>query len=354
MTEIHNHNQNHFDNACQTQVLSCGIKAHNKYTNICAGRGNYTIAEETLQKINETRKIIKDFFGLDNNWCVIFGYNTTQLINHFVATFTFKYGMSVIQDTAIMGHNSTFLQDKQHFHEEAVESVLVKTQYSNVDGQIILDNKNYIEPKIKIIDIAQGVFEHKDFEDNSIYIFSGHKAYSTHLGVAIVPKDILKFYDPLFVGGGMVEEVNNYSFKYSADEIKKWEAGLQNSASIICLGEVFKELVNINIKKQYKSLIIKYSRQIENIVKNKGFLIAKQNPNTTTTIISIYESMENIHFANKLSKYLADNGFHTRSGVLCADSYFYEKQIPPVCRISLGINNTDESVKNLINTINKF
>lgn len=353
MYKIHNCSPLYFDNACQTFPLVEAIEAFLKYTNTCASRGSYKIAEEAKEKVENTRKLVRDFFGLNTDWEVIFGYNSTFLINLFVNTFVYKYNKKIITDSALLGHNSTFLQEKNCLNVHGQGWLNVRTLYSNVDGQAI-PLQLFDGEVINIFDIAQGVFQHKEFIPNSIYIFSAHKFYSTHLGVAIADKRILRFYEPLFVGGGVVETVTKDYFVFSPDVTKKWEAGLQNIGSIAALGAVLEVFLKTDVRSHYQRLIKGFSGAIEAVLIEKGFSLARQDPNLTTSVFSVYRDRHDLEFADNFSDYLAREGISTRSGVLCADSYFLEKSLPTVCRISLGFNNTKEAVKKLVDLIKAF
>lgn len=358
MYNIHNCNPFYFDNACQTQVLQVAINSYLKYTNLCAGRSGYKEAEEVQKKINETRRLVKEFFQLENDWEVVFGYNTTYLINLFVTTFVYKYNYEIVKDSSILGHNSTFLQEKNCISSNdktgSKKYLFVKSLYSNVDGQEITVNVKKPDNTLNIFDIAQGVFTHKEFLNNSIYVFSGHKFYSTHLGIAIAQRKLLKFFEPIFVGGGAVNEVNKDYFIFSSEPSKRWEPGLQHVGSIAALGEVIKVFLDTDAPSVYQNMINLYSEDIERAVKRNNLYLAKQDPNKNTSVFSIYRDIDDIDFADKFSNYLSEKGLATRSGVLCADSYFIEKQLPPVCRVSLGFNNSFESIRKLIDLIKSY
>lgn len=343
-----NHNPFYLDCACTTPTLKVATDTYTKFAGTCLGRSDYPLAVEAQEMSLESRKLVKQWFDIPedqiDDWQVVFGYNTTDLINKFRMCLESEY--EIISG---IGHNSVSLQNDPYANKFNLSKNIV-TLYSNIDG---LEIENDLISSISISDLAQGFFSFdKEVDTNKIYIFSAHKIYSTHLGIALVHKDLLNTLTPPFIGGGTISETDGREYTlYDGEEAyKSWEAGLPDTGSICALGETIKELISINAREQYIKLG-EYTKEIKELLVSKSYQIASTNPEKHTSIVSFFDPND-LGKIWSISENLAKAGINCRAGNCCAESWLNEYNFPPVVRLSLGLNYTEhDKVLQILNKI---
>jgi len=381
------HNPFYLDCACTTPTLKVATDTYTKFAGTCLGRANYPLAIEAQEMSLETRKQVKQWFNIPavemDDWQVVFGYNTTDLINKI--KISIKNGFIKIE-TGI-GHNSVSLQDDNYNNSSTLVKQLklkvsnnlvirntldglnvypvphiegtwgnnIISVYSNIDGLLVDNSDIHPVAPIVICDLAQGFFSFdKKVEKNQIYIFSAHKIYSTHLGVALVHKDILNQLIPPFIGGGAIAETDGREYRLYTDEeaYKSWECGLSDTGSICALGETIKELTKIDARSQYKqiNLLTKY---IKSILIDKGFEIASTNPDKHSSIVSFYDPKDLTRHI-KIGEQLNNDGIACRTGGCCAESWLKANGFPHIVRLSLGLNYTYTGHNKVLTILNKL
>ena len=208
---------------------------------------------------------------------------------------------------------------------------------------------------ITIIDAAQSISKIKidvkklgcDF-----LAFSSHKMLgSTGIGVLYGKKEILEKIPPFNFGGGMIKRVEWGSAEW-ADIPEKFEAGTQNIAGAIGLGEAIKYLEKIGLEN-----IADWEKQLTNYALEK----LKEVPQ-----INIYNSMANksagiISFSlgkihpHDVSALLDEKGIVVRAGHCCAMPLMKKLGIPQgVSRISFSIFNTFGEIDKLIDALKEI
>jgi selenocysteine lyase/cysteine desulfurase len=332
-----NHNPLYLDNACTTPTLKVATDTYCKFAGTCLGRSDYPLAIESQKITIEARKLVKQWFNIKedqmDDWQVVFGYNTTDLINKFrIALENTNTNIN-----SGIGHNSVSLQGDPKTNFDWSKNIV--TLYSNIDG---LEIANDLISSICICDLAQGFFSFdKQIDSGKIYIFSAHKIYSTHLGVALIHKDLLNTLIPPFIGGGTISDTDGRHYTlYNNDEAyKSWEAGLQDTGSTCALGATIKELIGINAKERYIKLT-EYTKNIKELLVSKGYKIASTNPDKHSSIVSFFDPND-LGRIWSISENLAKYGISCRAGNCCGESWLNEYNFPPVVRLSLGLNYTE-------------
>ncbi len=380
----------YFDNACMTLKPEPVIKAIEEYYReypACAGRSNHRLGELVNQKIIEARKIVADFINAEPEE-IIFTRNTTEGINLIAKSFDFRGKQ-----------NSVLISDKEHNSNLVPWQILVKEKEiklkvikSNPDNTFNLDNlKREIIPEAKfvsvvftsnldgvtnpikeivkichqnstliLIDAAQTAGHQKiDVKDlNCDFLaFSGHKMLGpTGTGILFVREDLMEKLSPFMAGGGTLADSTYESHKF-LEGPERFEAGLQDYAGIIGLGEAIKYLEDIgfeNIKLQEEKLNKIISEGMKNISGIK--IIGPENHQQRSGIINFYHQK----LASHEIALLLDRTYNimTRSGRHCVHSWFNNKGIKDSVRASVYFYNTEaeaeyfvESLKKIINLI---
>jgi cysteine desulfurase/selenocysteine lyase len=310
----------YFDNACQSLRPISVIQALNEYYQkypACAGRSMHKLGELVTKKVDEARRQIANFIKAKRKEEIIFTRNTTEGINLIAHSLNLKQGDIVL--TTDKEHNSNLIpwqilskkvgiihkivpsKEDNTFNLEAFEKMmdnqvkLVSMVFtSNLDG-VTIPAKEIIEithqkgAKV-LLDAAQTV-PHQEIDVSNLDVdflaFSGHKILGpSGTGVLYGKYNLLEELEPFLVGGDTVEYTTYTSHKFLPPP-EKFEAGLQDYAGIIGLGEAVKYLSQIgfqNIAEHEYELNKFISTEIVKIPKLK--IIGPTDPSLRSGIIS--------------------------------------------------------------------
>ncbi|MFA6355002.1 MAG: cysteine desulfurase [Candidatus Paceibacterota bacterium] len=375
----------YFDSACMSLKPVQVINAMNDYYlnfPACANRGSHRLSNIVTKKVKESRQVIAKFINAKSEDEIIFTRNTTEGINLFVNSIGLKKDdIVLISDKE---HNSNLvpwllLRDKI--------GIVVKIIPSNEDGSFSQENLSQIISGVKIIsivhtsnldgvtnpikeiveiahknnalvflDAAQSIAHKKiDVRDLDIdfLTFSGHKMLGpTGTGVLYGKALLLEKLEPFIVGGDTVEFSTYDSYKMLPVP-EKFEAGLQDYAGIIGLGEAVKYLNQFNfneIQEHELKLNTYITEELNKIPKIK--IIGPTDPKYRSGIINFYIEGVDMHkFAIMLDEMA---NIEIRSGQHCVHSWFNNKKILNSARVSLYIYNTIEEAESFINNLNKI
>jgi cysteine desulfurase/selenocysteine lyase len=375
----------YLDSACMSLKPNSVVEAMNKYYYefpACAGRSSHKMGDIVTKKVKETRQLIAKFINANNENEIIFTRNTTEGVNLFANSIGLKKGDVVL--VSDKEHNSNLvpwllLRDKigivvkiipsnddgsfslNNFSELVVGAKLVSMVHtSNLDGAtnpvkeiIEIAHKNNA---LVFLDAAQSI-AHKKIDvkelDVDFLAFSGHKMFGpTGTGVFYGKYRLLEKLDPFLVGGDTVLSSTYTSYEFLPPP-EKFEAGLQDYAGIIGLGEAVKYLSQFDFKDiaEHEFSLNKYiTEELEKIPNIK--IIGLQDPKERSGIINFYIEGTDMHkFAIMLDE-MANIGI--RSGQHCVHSWFHGKKIYNSARVSLYIYNTKEEAQSFINNLNKI
>ena len=375
----------YFDSACMSLKPTQVIDAMNDYYlnyPACAGRSSHRLGDTVTKKVKEARQLIAKFINAKKEDEIIFTRNTTEGINLFANSIGLASGdIVLISDKE---HNSNLvpwllLRDKI--------GIVVKIISGNEDGSFNLDNFRQIIAGAKIVsivhtsnldgatnpikeiidiahknnvlvfvDAAQSIAHNKiDVNDLDVdfLAFSGHKMLGpTGTGVLYGKSKLLEKLEPYNVGGDTVEYSTYTDYKFLPVP-EKFEAGLQDYAGIIGLGEAVKYLNQFNfdeIKEHELELNTYITEEIGKIPQIK--IIGPKNPRDRSGIIDFYIEGTDMHkFAIMLDEMA---NISIRSGQHCVHSWFADKKILNSARVSLYIYNTIEEAKVFITNLNKI
>lgn len=375
----------YFDNASMSLKPHSVLEAMNDYYlnhPTAAGRSSYKLAELTTNKIKDTRRLVANFLNAKNESEIIFLRNTTEAINLLANSLKLEAGDIVL--TTDKEHNSNLVPWQYLVEKKGVKHKIVK---SNNDGIFDLESYKELVKGVKLVsmvhtsnldgttipakeiikiahdngalvflDAAQSAPHQKiDVRDLDVdfLAFSGHKLLGpTGTGILYGKYSLLEKLDPFMVGGGTVEYSTYTEYKMLMAP-EKFEAGLQDYAGIIGLGEAIKYLQAVgfdNIKEQEIKLNRYITEEISKLSKIK--IIGPLDPSLRSGIISFYVEGVDMHqFALLLDEM---SGIMIRSGQHCVHSWFNEKKIKNSARISLYFYNTMEEAEILINSLIKI
>lgn len=371
----------YLDSACQTlrpqQVIDAMDEYYREY-NSCGGRVKYEWGIKLDEKIKETRKKILNFVGKSSSkYAVAFTLNTTYGLNLVLSQLPPKFTKIITSD---IEHNSVFLPTMTaakrlniprivfrrsgdgslvYGKGDLPGGVAVLNSMSNIDGRELVNLKEITSDLHKaggiiLIDAAQGVGHAQELiraSDFDALFFSGHKMYGPSIGVIVIKKTLLTALDIGFVGGGMVEEVEEDAYRLISDPddlSSRLEVGLQNFAGIVglsaCLDWIksYKQegvAAQINQEKLARLLFDELSR-----IPTLKIVNGSPGP-----IVSFYSDKIDAH---RLAIFLSTQNIMVRSGYFCCHYYLKKmKKYPPLVRVSLGLNNTKEQVESFVKTL---
>jgi cysteine desulfurase/selenocysteine lyase len=375
----------YFDNACMSLKPRQVIEVMNEYYNnypACAGRSSHRLGEIATKKVDETRKIIAKFINAQSEKNIIYVRNTTEAINLLASSLELNKGDQIL--TTDKEHNSNLVpwqvlsQRKGVVHKivrsktdgtfdlesykEQVKGVKIVSMVhtSNLDGTTI-PAKEIIKiahenGALVILDCAQSAphlpIDVRDL-DVDFLAFSGHKILGpTGTGVLYGKYELLEHLQTFLVGGDTVEYSTYESHKMFLPP-EKFEAGLQDYAGIIGLGEAIKYIEAVGFQAIIKQELELNTYITNELIKiNKIKIIGPVDSALRSGIVNFYIPGVNMHQIALMLDEMA--GIMIRSGQHCVHSWFNDKQIINSARVSLYFYNTLEESKKFVENLNKI
>jgi len=375
----------YFDSACMslkpTQVINAITDYYLNYP-ACAGRSSHKLGDKVTKKVKESRQLVAKFINTSDENEIIFTRNTTEGINLFANSIGLKKDdIVLISDKE---HNSNLVPWLLLRDKIGIEVKIIK---GNEDGTFNLENFKQLISGAKIVsivhtsnldgvtnpikeiveiahknsalvfvDMAQSIPHRKiDVKDLDVdfLAFSGHKMMGpTGTGVFYGKSKLLEKLEPFIVGGDTVDYTTYTDYKFLPVP-EKFEAGLQDYAGIIGLGEAVKYLSQFDfndIKEHELKLNTYITEELNKIPQIK--IIGPKDPKERSGIINFYiEGMDMHKFAVMLDEMA---NISIRTGQHCVHSWFVDKKIYNSARASLYIYNTMEEAETFIKNLNKI
>ncbi|MBR9683087.1 aminotransferase class V-fold PLP-dependent enzyme [Candidatus Woesearchaeota archaeon] len=368
----------YMDSACVTLKPNQVIEAMNRYYKefpACAGRSAHTFGRKVTEEVHKARVIVQKFINAKKTNEIIFTKNTTESINLIANSLDLKEGDTVL--TSDKEHNSGLIPfqllkrksihhkmfqfgNLEDFRDKLTNDVkLVSTVItSNLDGtsqpveeMIKLAHQN---GSLVLLDGAQAV-PHREINvkklDVDFLAFSGHKMLGpSGIGVLYGKLDLLEKLKPFVIGGDTVKNSTYDNFEIE-DIPKRFEAGLQNYAGIIGLGEAVKYLTEIGLKN-----IAVHEQELNRYISGEfaklGIeIIGNLDSEKRSGIISF--NIKGIHHHEVAGMLNESANIMIRSGMHCVHSWFNAHNLDGSARISLYVYNTKEECEVLVNEIKK-
>lgn len=373
----------YLDSACQSLRPRPVIDALNRYYtehNSCGERVKYAWGRKTDELVEDTRAAVLKYLKLKNkDYSVSFTLNTTYGINLLLQQF--KDGLFKKVMTSDIEHNSPFLATMTFAKRQGIpreimvrnddgsinvddydfkKALVVVNSASNIDGRKLLNIKELIKAVHKqggtiIIDAAQTLAHSSEILEKTeadAICTSAHKMYGPSLGVMIVRRDLFSKIETSFIGGGMVDDVEEDKYQLSSESpnhaYTKFESGLQAWGEIIAFGEALKWLNN-RTKADKQNLAECTERLFEFLNSQPKIHLINTEPNPT---MSFYIEGLDSHM---LGAALSNEGIMARTGYFCVHYYLdHVKHYPPLIRFSFGYHIRPADIDKTIKTLERI
>lgn len=376
----------YFDSACMSlkpnQVLNKMKEYYDEYT-ACAGRSNHRLSNRAELEVHKARHEVRNFINAKEDDEIIFTRNTTEGINLIANSLGLKKGDEVI--ISDKEHNSNLIPWLKLKNKIGIKLIISAT---NEDGTFNLNNfKDCFTRKTKLVsvihtsnidgvtnpikeiakithshnalilvDAAQSIPHHEiDVRDLDVdfLAFSGHKMTGpTGTGVLYGKKQLLEKLEQFMVGGETVLDSTYTSYKMEKIP-NRFEAGLQDYAGIIGLGEACRYLKKIGLNNIAKHEI-KLNKIITEILQDedKIKILGPIEPEARSGIFSFIIKGMDIHHVSKILD--SSKKIMTRSGAHCVHSWFNKHKMQGSVRASLYFYNTEEEAKIFAEEVKKI
>lgn len=363
----------YLDNAATSQkpqsVIDC---VNNLHSNLNANihRGIHFLAEQTTEKYENAREIVRDFINADSTREIIFTSGATASINLVAHSFAKKYfttGDNLV--ISVMEHHSNIVPWQLVAQQYGVEirilpidddgrlcveklpelldnhtKIVAITQTSNVTGtntplKEIIEMAHSLSIPV-MVDGCQGIVHNgvdvKEL-DADFYAFSGHKIFApTGIGILYGKEKFLDALPPFLGGGDMIATVSLTKGTTWADLPLKFEAGTSNYIGAIALGEALNYvsgLDTIAAEKHQQALLSRFEAGIATI---SGLKIYGRTIGKTSICSFTFDGIHPMDMAQIIDKL----GVAIRSGTHCAEPLMERFGVTSMCRASFSIYNT--------------
>ncbi len=376
----------YLDTACQSLRPRQVIEAMDRYYTqfpACSGRSNHQLAATVTRLVDEARQQMARFLGASKMEEIVFTRNTTEGINLVANAFDFQPGDTVL----ISGkeHNSNLIPWQMLVKRRGIQLMilhpladgsfdlpgyeqalaggvkLVSFGYtSNLDG-VTLPVEQIIKLAHKrgalvMLDAAQAAPQRKinvRSMDVDFLALSGHKILGpSGTGVLYGKYKLLDAMSPFMVGGDTVA-TSTYDTCEFLPVPEKYEAGLQDYAGIIGLGEAARYLQSVGfdaIQKQelqLNKIMTEGTKDIQGIR-----LIGPADPALRSGIFTFYVEGIDSHRIALMLDQMAN--ICVRSGQHCVHSWFNAKGIKGSVRASAYFYNTQEEAEIFVENLKKI
>jgi cysteine desulfurase/selenocysteine lyase len=375
----------YFDNACMSlkpkQVVEKMNEYYEKYP-ACGGRSGHKMSRKVDEEVDSARREVAKLIGAASSDEIIFTKNATEGINLVAQGLDWKAGDEII--VSDKEHNSNLIP----WLKLKKKGIVVRVCRTNDDGTFNLKNfEKCFNARTKLVSVVHvsnldGVenpiaeivktahsngarvlvdgcqsFPHRAVDvrklDVDFFAISGHKALGpTGTGVLYGKKDLLSKMNQFIVGGQTVTDSTYES--YAPEKLpNKFEAGLQDYAGIIGLGEACRYLKKIGFGEIEKQELKLNKLATELLAKNDkieiiGPLSCEKRGGIFTFNIKGLRS----HDVAKMLD--ASKGIAVRSGAFCVHSWFNARKIDGAIRASFYFYNTEEEVKIFVKEVEKI
>lgn len=376
----------YLDTACQSlrprQVTEALVDYYENYP-ACSGRSMHKLAAKVTQKCDDARVQLAKFLGAGKKEEVVFTRNTTEGINLVANSLDLQPGDVVL----ITGkeHNSNLIpwqmlvkergillkvlppKEDGTFdlaaYEQALKTPVKLVSFglsSNLDG-VLLPAEAIVKLAHKagalvMFDAAQTAPHHKlDVRklDVDFLALSGHKMLGpTGTGLLYGKFKLLDQMSPFLVGGDTVA-TSTYDTCEFLPVPEKFEAGLQDYAGIIGLGEASRYLQAVGFDVLHKQELL-LNQAIDSGIRSLPGLhiIGPADPALRCGITTFYIDGIDSHRIALMLDQMAN--VCVRSGQHCVHSWFNAHQIKGSVRTSTYFYNNLEDVEIFVENLKKI
>ncbi len=370
----------YLDNACMTlrpvQVIDKIREYYLEYP-ACGERSLHKLGRRVDEEIAKAKETLKKLINAKDAKELVLTKNTTEGINLVASSFPLKAGDIVLGTDK--EHNSNLLP----WQKLAAKGVVYDYVEADDDGSFSIENfKRKLNKKVRLVamvmtsnmdgtstpakeiikiakdngslvmlDAAQAV-PHKEIDvrklDADFLAFSGHKMLGpTGTGILYGKERALEMLSPFIVGGGTVIDSTHTTAKFE-EPPHKFEAGLQNYAGLIGLGEAANYITRIG-----RDNVEKHETMLNKIV-TEGLagmvdVIGPKDAEKRGGIFSFnYRGVDPHEIAMMLDQM---ENICVRSGAHCVHSWFNAHNLRGSVRASFYLYNTPEECRQFVETL---
>lgn len=347
-------------------------------------RGIHYMAEETTARYEQARERVRALLNAASAREIVFTSGATQSINLVASSFGERYireGDNIL--ITEMEHHSNIVPWQFVAERKGAElrilpfddqgalrldllpelidektKIVAVTQASNVLGTMpdlryIIDYAHTHNIPV-LVDGCQGiVHDRTDVQalDCDFYAFSGHKLYGpTGIGVLYGKEKWLAALPPYMGGGDMVATVTIPRGTTFAELPLKFEAGTSNYIGAIGLGtavDYFQSLDPVWIHEHENTLLERTTALLQS--KIDGLRLYGMTKGKSP-IVSF--TVEGTHPAD-IGMIVDKLGVAIRTGTHCAEPVMTHFGITAMCRLSIGLYNTEEEIDTAVAAVKK-
>ena len=375
----------YFDSACMTIPPRAVVEAMCDYYYkfpACHGRAAHRFSQEVTEKYEETRRKIQHLINAKYSDEIIFTRNATEAINLVAYAFDVQEGDTVL--CSDIEHNSNLLPWQRLV---ATRHINHRTFKTNDDSTFNMENfAAQIDPSVKLIsvvhtsnvtgvtlpvreicriahrtdipvlvDATQSVPARRvDVQDLDVDLlaFSMHKAYgASGTGVLYGKRGQLNRLEPLLLGGETVDD-STYDTHSLTQIPQRFEAGLQNYASVIGSGTAVDFLMSIEEEELSGHNLTLNTLATEGLNHLSGIhIIGPTDPAKRGSIVNfIIEGMRSYDVAQILDQ---TSNIMVRPGKHCMHSWYNARDLGDSVRVSFGLYNTEAEVTAFLDVLRK-
>lgn len=373
----------YFDNGATTlkpqRVIDSITSYYSSYT-ANAHRGDYDNSIEVDSKYEGVRTKVKNFINAESEKEIIFTKGTTDSLNMIVFGFMINY---------LKDGDEVLISKSEHASNvlpwmELANRIGIKIKYVELNEDFELTPENILKnitEKTKVISLAHVTNVIGDVRDinsigkickehNIIFVvdaaqsighvkidvtksnidflaFSAHKMLGpTGIGVLYGKYNLLDKLIPTSYGGGMnsfFESTGEVEYKELPERL---EAGTQNIAGVIGMGEAIDYINKIGIDNIHKHELGLKKYAIEKLSDVPNLKIYNKNSQSGIVVFNIDKI-----FSQDLAVYLNHYKICVRSGNHCAKILKDEIKASNTCRASFYIYNTKEEIDKLVDVL---
>lgn len=373
----------YFDNGATTlkpqKVIDSITSYYSSYT-ANAHRGDYDNSIEVDSKYEGVRTKVKNFINAESEKEIIFTKGTTDSLNMIVFGFMINY---------LKDGDEVLISKSEHASNvlpwmELANRIGIKIKYVELNEEFELTPENILKnitEKTKVISLAHVTNVIGDVRDinsigkickehNIIFVvdaaqsighvkidvtksnidflaFSAHKMLGpTGVGVLYGKYNLLDKLIPTSYGGGMnsfFESTGEVEYKELPERL---EAGTQNIAGVIGMGEAIDYINKIGIDNIHKHELELKKYAIEKLSDIPNLKIYNKNSQSGIVVFNIDKI-----FSQDLAVYLNHYKICVRSGNHCAKILKDEIKVSNTCRASFYIYNTKEEIDKLVDVL---
>jgi len=367
----------YLDNAATAQKPAAVLDAMREYyenSNANAHRGGNALAEEATEIYENARKRVARFVGAAPSE-IVFTRNATEALN-LAARFCVGMGAKRILLTE-MEHHSNIVNwqlaakgkakikylkvksagaiCKEDVAGLGADSVFSFTHASNVLG--IVNDADALcrlakkAGALSVVDGAQSA-PHLEVDVHSMgcdfFAFSAHKMLGpTGVGVLYIRKGIAGGLEPIFGGGGAIENVQLSGTTF-ARAPQKFEPGTQDVAGAAGLAAAIDYLGNVGMGAIGRHVAALHGACVDGLEDAGGVEI--YGDGAKTGIVSF--NVGKLH-AHDVGQIASDDGIMLRTGHHCARPLMKALQVPATARASFYLYNTEEEAGRLAASVKR-